>query len=218
LENELPNTPPVDRRWSLSKSLDMTTLTEIPIFTLGTVLFPQGQLPLRVFEPRYIEMTKICIRDDAPFGVCLIREGKEVGAPAVPYETGCSARITRWDMPQTGMFQLMARGESIFRIVETWTEKNGLVHAKVEFEEVAPLPLPAGYGHLANLLERVINRVGEDNFSSPVCLDDAGWVGWRLVEMLPLDAEVRQRLLEMRDPLAVLNEVQSYLQSRPPIQ
>ena len=196
----------------------MAAPTEIPIFPLGTVLFPQGQLPLRVFEQRYIEMTKVCIRDDAPFGVCLIREGKEVGEPAVPYDTGCSARILRWDMPQTGMFHLMAGGESIFRILERWTEKNGLMHAKVEFEEFAAMPLPAGYGHLADLLERVIKRVGEENFPSPVCLDDAGWVGWRLVEMLPLEAEVRQRLLEMRDPLAVLTEVQSYIQSRPPIQ
>lgn len=196
----------------------MAAPTEIPIFPLGTVLFPQGQLPLRVFEQRYIEMTKFCIRDDAPFGVCLIREGKEVGEPAVPYETGCSARILRWDMPQTGMFQLLVKGESVFHILESWPEKSGLVRARVEFEDSPSLPLPAGYGHLANMLERVIKKIGEENFSTPVHLEDAGWVGWRLVEMLPMEAHVRQRLLEMRDPLAVLNEIQSYLQSRPPLQ
>lgn len=196
----------------------MASLTELPIFPLGTVLFPQGLLPLRIFEQRYLDMTKVCIRDDSPFGVCLIREGKEVGDPAVPYETGCSARIVRWDMPHTGVFHLTVKGDSIFRINESWTEKDGLRRAKVEFLETPSMPLPAGYGHLVELLERIIKKVGEDTFASPLQLEDAAWVGWRLMEMLPLDQQVRQRLLEMGDPLAVLNEVQSYLQSRPPIQ
>lgn len=64
------------------------------------MLFPGGRLPLRIFEQRYMEMAKACIRDGSPFGVCLIREGREVGAPATPVEVGCLARIGHWDMPQ----------------------------------------------------------------------------------------------------------------------
>ena len=78
----------------------------------GTVLFPGGALPLRIFEQRYMEMAKACLRDSAPFGVCLIREGREVGAPAVPERVGCLARIADWDMPQLGLLQVTARGES----------------------------------------------------------------------------------------------------------
>ena len=52
------------------------------IFPLNTVLFPGGTLPLKIFEQRYLEMTKACIRDEQPFGICLIKEGREVGTPA----------------------------------------------------------------------------------------------------------------------------------------
>ena len=67
----------------------------VPIFPLGTVLFPEGLLPLKIFEQRYIEMTKACLRDERPFGVCLIRAGREVGEPAVPETIGCLAKIGR---------------------------------------------------------------------------------------------------------------------------
>ena len=68
-------------------------IADLPLFPLRTVLFPGGRLPLRIFEQRYLTMAKDCLRDGSPFGVCLIREGGEVGAPAVPYDTGCLARI-----------------------------------------------------------------------------------------------------------------------------
>lgn len=73
-------------------------MNDLPLFPLGTVLFPAGVLPLRVFEQRYLEMAKACLRDGTPFGVCRIREGVEVGAPATPDSVGCLARIVHWDM------------------------------------------------------------------------------------------------------------------------
>src|SRR5262249_50490638 len=72
-------------------------LTELPLFPLNTVLFPGGRLPLRIFEQRYMEMEKACLRERSPFGVCLIREGREVGAPAIPADVGTLARIGTWD-------------------------------------------------------------------------------------------------------------------------
>ena len=88
----------------------------IALFPLGTVLFPDGLLPLKIFEQRYLDMTKACIRDNQPFGVCLIHEGFEVGAPAAPHSVGCLATIEQWDMPNPGMFHLLARGGERFRI------------------------------------------------------------------------------------------------------
>ena len=78
---------------------------DLPLFPLNTVLFPGGRLPLRIFEQRYMDMAKACLKDGSPFGVCLIREGAEVGAPAVPAEVGTLARITHWDMPQLGVLK-----------------------------------------------------------------------------------------------------------------
>ena len=69
--------------------------TTVPIFPLGTVLFPGGVLPLRIFEVRYVEMAKACLKEGTPFGVCLIREGTEVGTPAVPEDSSASASSPR---------------------------------------------------------------------------------------------------------------------------
>ena len=98
---------------------------QLPLFPLRTVLYPGGMLPLKVFEQRYIEMTKACLRDEAPFGVCLITRGEEVAAPAPrPAEAGAApafapigtlARITAWDMPK-GVLHLMAEGRTRFQV------------------------------------------------------------------------------------------------------
>src|ERR1700756_1824023 len=110
----------------------MAATLEIPIFPLGTVLYPAGRLPLRIFEPRYVEMTRACLRDNSVFGVALIRAGYEVGRPAVPCDIGCTARIVEWSDPVPGQFLLEARGETVFRIRERWTSESGLIVARVE--------------------------------------------------------------------------------------
>jgi Lon protease-like protein len=171
-------------------------IREIPLFPLNTVLFPGGLLPLKVFEQRYIEMTKACLRDSSPFGVCLIREGREVGTAAVPEPVGCFATIESWDMPQFGLFQLVARGGERFRIRDTRVAPNHLMSAVVE-----PLPPDAAAERVDSLcrqvLEAVIEKVGAGQFPAPLRLDDASWVGYRLAEVLPLDARVKQELLEI---------------------
>lgn len=171
---------------------------EIFIFPLNTVLFPGGLLPLKVFEQRYIEMTKACLRDNRPFGVCLIREGREVGSAAIPEPVGCYATIESWDMPQLGLFQLVARGGERFRILETRVAPNHLISAAVE-----PMPPDIASGPVDGLcrqvLEAVIEKVGAAQFPAPARLDDASWVGYRLAEMLPLDARLKQELLETAD-------------------
>ena len=74
----------------------------IPLFPLNTVLFPGGPLPLRIFETRYIDMISERMREDAPFGVLLIKEGHEAG-PASTYEIGTLARITDWYQGSDGL-------------------------------------------------------------------------------------------------------------------
>lgn len=170
----------------------------VSIFPLNTVLYPDGVLPLKVFEQRYIEMTKACLRDSLPFGVCLIREGHEVGAPAVPEPVGCLATIEQWDMPQLGVFQLLTRGGGRFRIREMQVAPNHLISALVDpiapdsaADEVDPL--------CREVLAAIIEKVGAERFPAPARLDDAAWVGYRLAEILPLDARVKQELLEITD-------------------
>ncbi len=190
----------------------MAATLEIPIFPLGTVLYPAGRLPLRIFEPRYVEMTRACLRDNSVFGVALIQAGYEVGKPAVPCRTGCTARIVEWSDPVPGQFILEARGETVFRILERWTTDAGLIMARVALEEPAdPLPLPQRHAALGKLLLRLMEEIGEDNFPRPQRMDDAAWVANRLCELLPVEPERKQKLLEALDPLAVLGGVEQVL-------
>jgi Lon protease-like protein len=174
------------------------SVQEIHVFPLNTVLFPDGVLPLKVFEQRYIEMTKACLRDQRPFGVCLIREGREVGAAAVPETVGCLATIEHWDMPQLGVFQLVTRGGARFRIREMTVAPNHLISATVD--PIAPDSAAGGMDALCReVLQAIMEKVGVERFPSPARLDDPAWVGYRLAEILPLDARTRQEFLELTD-------------------
>ena len=173
-------------------------MSDLPLFPLGTVLFPGGLLPLRLFEQRYLEMAKACLRDGAPFGVCLIREGAEVGAPATPEPVGCLARIVHWDMQQLGVLQIVAQGVQRFRIVERRLQADGLARASVELlPDEVDAPVPDHLAACRQLLERIAAEHGERIFAKPFRLDSSAWVGARLAEVLPLPGPVKQQLLEL---------------------
>jgi Lon protease-like protein len=169
------------------------------------VLFPGGRLPLRIFEQRYMEMAKACLKDGSPFGVCLIREGREVGDPATPNSVGTLAKIGAWDMPQLGLLQITANGGPRFRILERRVQKDGLARARVELlAEETDQPVPQPLAVCVKLLERVIEQHPE-LFERPHRLDSCAWVSARLGEILPLDA--KQALLELDNTLTRLERI-----------
>jgi hypothetical protein len=184
---------------------------ELPLFPLQTVLFPGGRLPLRIFEQRYLGMAKACLRDGTPFGVCLIREGREVGEPALPEEVGCTARIVEWDMAQLGVLQVVARGEQRFRIRSRRVQPDGLALGAVELlEEARDTPIDAEGNLCARVLRRIVEAAPPGLVESPPRFDSADWVSARLAELLPLSLASKQRLLEMdtaRDRLEVLHRL-----------
>lgn len=188
---------------------------EIPIFPLNTVLFPGGLLPLRVFEARYMDMTGECMRDEKPFGVCLIRSGREVGEPAVPEDIGCLAHITEWDMQELGVLSLRTLGGQRFRIRERSVGAQGLIRARVDL--IAPeatAAIPAELGACTRLLELVIADKSAAVFAEPHRLEDASWVGYRLCEILPVPLAAKQRLLELGDSLSRLQILHRFLEQR----
>jgi len=187
----------------------------IPIFPLNTVLFPGGLLPLRVFEARYMEMTRDCMKRAQPFGVCLIQEGSEVGAPAVPEAIGCLATILDFDMQQLGVLNLKTGGGRRFRILERENGAQGLISAEVEL--IAPeasIPIPAKFASCVRLLEMVVLDKGRSVFAEPHAFQDATWVGYRLSEILPVPLAAKQKLLELTDSLSRLSVLQTFLESR----
>lgn len=193
----------------------MSSRFELPIFPLNTVLFPGGVLPLKIFEQRYMAMAKDCLRDETPFGVNLIAQGQEVGAPALPHAVGSSARITEWDMPQLGVLRVSARGGRRFRILTRSTDSQGLIRAQVQWLAEEPeLPVPAALAGLLPLLRAIVAEAGEERFPPPQAFDDAVWVGYRFAEVLPIPMAARQKLLELDDSLSRLEIVQAYLQQK----
>jgi uncharacterized protein len=188
----------------------------LPLFPLNAVLFPGGRLPLKIFESRYMDMAKVCLKEGAPFGVCLIVEGREVGEPAVPAPVGTLARICDWDMPQLGLLHIVARGERRFRILERRVEKNGLAVASVQtLEDDADAAVPDSCRTCVRLLERIIEQQ-PGLLDSPHRLDSASWVGARLAELLPLPLGAKQELLEMTDARARLERLGALIGARPP--
>ena len=120
---------------SVSSRLDCDM--RLDLFPLNTVLFPGMRLPLHIFEPRYRAMLARCIETEGVFGVVLIAEGDEVGATAIPHRIGTTARVEKVEYLPDGRFNLLALGETRFRIERIVAEEPHVVG------EVALAPLPA---------------------------------------------------------------------------
>lgn len=188
------------------------SLESLPLFPLHTVLFPGGVLPLRIFERRYLELVADCLRNDCGFGVCLIRSGHEVGDAAEAFTVGTLARIQDWDNTPEGLLAITVRGERRFRVLRCEVRADQLSVARIEWlDEPATVALPLEYAPLARLLEHLLDDLDPPFRTLPRALDDAGWVGARLIELLPLDPLEKQVLLELDDPLRRLTTVAARL-------
>jgi Lon protease-like protein len=177
----------------------------IALFPLNIVLFPGGALPLRIFETRYVDMVRRCMRDSQAFGVALIREGNEVG-PAETFDVGTLAKIVDFHQLSDGLLGLSCVGEQRFRIRSRWRQADGLNLAEVDW--LAPEPtvaVPARHARLSELLKSVLPELGEVYTGIEMRLDDAAWVGHRLAEILPIPPADKQRCLELDDPIGRLD-------------
>lgn len=200
----------------------------LPLFPLNTVLFPDGVLPLRVFETRYVDMVRACMKQDTAFGVVAIRSGAEVGAAAEPYAVGTQAHIVAWDMPELGVLLLQTRGGQRFRILETRLRRNQLLEARIEALASPPSASDAAASDSAlavcsrvlrvvmdELLTRAKAETGSkfiNPFPEPHRLDHAGWVANRWCEMLPIELAQKQALLELEDDGERILRIEEYLQ------
>jgi len=183
----------------------------LPLFPLNTVLFPGGPLSLRIFEPRYLDMVRRCGREQSVFGVVLILAGAEVGEVAAVAAAGTTARLTDFTTRPDGLLGIDCVGERRFRVLSRWQQPDGLNRAEVEYlPDEPPCPLPAELAHLAQLLRTLLPRLGDAYARVPAHYEDAGWVGNRWAELLPLAAAEKQRLLELSDPIERLTQVAAW--------
>ena len=185
----------------------------VPLFPLQTVLFPDGPMPLRVFEPRYLDMVSRCVKNDSEFGVVLIQAGSEIGR-ARTVQVGTRARITDWYQGSDGILGVTAVGTCRFRLSAVSQEPDNLYIGRVENLDPEPrVALPDEYRAMAELLEAIIDDLGKLYQALEKRYQDATWVGYRFAEILPISQEQKQYCLELNDPIARLAFVRPLLRS-----
>lgn len=180
----------------------------IPLFPLNTVLYPDGPLPLRIFEARYIDMISECLRKDTGFGIGLIKSGEEVGKAAQAHEYGTLARIADWHTRHDGLLGITAVGEQRYRILSTTVRDNQLQEAVVEMiPNEAFTELPEEYIPIADFLRQLVKQVPHLFQAIKISYDDARWVGCRLCELLPIPMEQKLHLLQLTEPIQRLERL-----------
>jgi uncharacterized protein len=190
--------------------------TELPLFPLGTVLFPQGPLSLRIFEPRYLDMVRRCLREQGRFGVVLILDGAESGPVSAMADIGTEARVVDFDTLPDGLLGILCVGERRFRVQRHWRAPDGLNLASVEYLSEDPAcALPEEFAPLAQFLRKLLPELGPGYAHVEARYEDAGWVADRLGEVLPLAPAERLELLGLADPLARLRQVAAWSAREP---
>jgi Lon protease-like protein len=194
------------------------TLQSLPLFPLEAVLYPDGVLPLRIFEVRYLDMIGKCHKAGAPFGVVSLTQGAEVRQPGVQEafsSVGTLATITDLETPHPGLMMIRVAGAQRFRIRSSDQLKHGLWVADVEqlppdLKVVIPDDLKfaaTALEHLIHSLEAKAGAGGPVPMQGPWQLEDCGWVANRWCELLPVPLALKQRLMELDNPLLRLELV-----------
>jgi uncharacterized protein len=185
----------------------------VPLFPLTTVLFPGGPLPLRLFEPRYLDMVGRCMRQEVPFGVLLLSGATEAGQTVVRTEDiGTLATIVDWYQGADGLLGITALGGERFRLLAMQRQADGLNVGDIEVLAQDPeVALPQRYALMAELLRAIIDDLGKLYESVEKNYADASWVGFRFAEILPLSNSQKQLCLQMTDPIARLEFLQPLL-------
>ena len=186
---------------------------ELPLFPLRTVLFPGGVLPLRVFEPRYVDMVSRCMREGIGFGVVLIRTGaearlsKEESQPDI-FEIGTEARIVDFNQADNGLLGIVTHGYRKFSVKETYEQRDHLLVGQVEFlpEEPEGELLPE-HESLVGVLRQLSEHPLVKKLDLDVDFDQAKSVSLRLADLLPIEPEIKQSLLQLRWPKERLTEL-----------
>ncbi len=185
---------------------------QVPLFPLNTVLFPDGPLPLRIFEPRYLDMISRCMKEDVPFGVLLLDEGPEAGGPATTHDVGTLARVSDWYQGSDGLLGITAIGTQRFNLLSAERQPTGLYVGEIEsIATPAPMVVPREYRTLPSILETVLDDLGRLYEGLDRQFDDAVWVAWRFVEILPIGLEEKQAVLESDDIPACLQMIERAL-------
>jgi Lon protease-like protein len=169
-------------------------MTELPLFPLKTVMLPGNTLSLKIFEPRYLDMIAQCMRENSTFGIVLIFKGEETLSDTDIHSIGTTASIYDWQDRADGLLGITALGIERFEIISTRILDNGLTMAEVRhLEEIDEAEIPEQFYYMQELLDHISAQEGK----SPSENQDFSAMMYQLIYLLPLDTNLKQRLLEI---------------------
>ena len=176
----------------------------VPIFPLRTILFPGSKLPLRIFEPRYLDMVSHCMRSNIEFGIVLSRKVPQPGMLET-YATGTLATIIDWNQGDDGLLGITTLGTNKFELLSMTKQEDGLNIGEIRIvEKEEDFKAPSNFDNMVNLLEAILEDV-DLYYERDKFFESASWVGFRFAEILPLKIEDKQKCLEFDDPILRLN-------------
>ena len=181
----------------------MKDIHELPLFPLGTVLFPGGVLPLRIFEPRYLDMIANCMRDSSPFGVVLLRRGGEVmsdvrGSEVEFHDVGTEARVFDFSQTEKGILAVVASGERRFVVERAESASDGLMIGHVSLlADECDSEITEEHAELLKVLIELMKHPLVQELKLEVDLTKSQSVSYRLSDLLPVAPEEKQKLLEI---------------------
>jgi Lon protease-like protein len=197
-------------------------IADLALFPLGTVVFPGGLLPLRIFEARYLDLMTACLRSGASFGIVTLGQGDEVrrgGSKVTFSQQGCLASLLNCDSPQVGLLQVSCLGGARFEFVgQPREDKNGLWRVDAHLLPGDGIePPPADCADAVDALRLACTNLAAQErlpFREPLVFDHAGWVANRWCEILPIPAPTKLKLMLLPDAVARLRLVADFLRRK----
>lgn len=194
--------------------MDVVEKTTIPLFPLDVVLFPGGALPLRIFEPRYLDMVSDCMKSEGKIGVVLIEKGKEAGAAAKVHDVGTVSYISYWHKRNDGLLGITLTGEQRFRVISTEIKSNQLTIAEIELlPNLINSDNETDADKFITLLKQIISQLEPPFTTMKKYYNDLDWVSARLIELLPLRLKDKQDMLIMSNVSERINRLYPLLVS-----
>jgi Lon protease-like protein len=193
----------------------------IPLFPLNSILFPKGRISLQIFESRYVDMIRQCLRDQSGFGVVLIETGSEVANPKQKldiHRIGTYSSVVDWNQLPNGLLGITVEGQTTFKIVESWREDNDLCKAEVvfrDFDSVNSDPVDVGeqFQEYVDLLQGLSRHPAIEELKLNISFENLREIVWRLSELLPISNRDKQTLLELSDPFDRLEQIELYIRA-----
>ncbi len=184
-------------------------MDKTPIFPLNTIVFPGGYLPLRIFEPRYLEMVKSCLKENSGFGIVLSNNESH-------YSIGTYCKIVDWEQLPDGLLGILTRGKYRFKINNSSIKDDGLLVSDISsIDEPEDQEIPKELMPYSNFLKRVLDEYPKFyHEDAPTYYKDSQWVGSRLAEILPMSSSEKQVILETEDYLVRLYKVKDFIDSK----